>query len=345
MLLLLLPLPLQAQQTLWEFSLGAEYLLTAYSFRSNHNAVGTGIEAAWYYCEESGTAHGRAPEAGVKFDFGYTPQGICGNRFGVAAMLRTPLCPWLDADMGLGLSSYSKPNYRTGNAENVYISTPLVCLVDFGLVAPLGDRSHVALRVLHSSNGNMRRPNRGLNYFRLELGMALPPREVVRSASAPAFSLRPPASFQGPWHEVGFTLIPSCTFSHHNMQQGLFFCYDVALNYAYRATPAVAYGATVDLWYNFSHPWQLPRYHDNYTFPMYVSALLFFERFWGPISLKGGIGGVIAASSRVMVPVYERLAVYYNFGRHYAGIGINAHIGQAEYIEWSYGYRIPVGKK
>ena len=128
------------------------------------------------------------------------------------------------------------------------------------------------------------------------------------------------------------------------MQRGLFFCYDLAINYEYHATPVFAYGATVDLWYNFSHPWQLPRYHDNYTFPMYVSAQAFVEGFWGPLSIKAGIGPVLAASSRVLVPVYERLAAYYNFGHHYVGIGINAHLGQAEYIEWSYGFRLPLGK-
>ena len=45
------------------------------------------------------------------------------------------------------------------------------------------------------------------------------------------------------------------------------------------------------------------------------------------------------------MPVYERLGVYYNFGNNYAGIGINAHGGQAEFIEWSYGRRIPLSKK
>ena len=348
-----------SQETHWEFSLGAEYMLTAYSFRSSHNTWGTGFEAVWMKTENGKWKKGKeelsaAPFSwGVKFDFGLTPQSICGNRFGMVAMLRDPLNPRLSLDMGVGLSSYTKPNYRTGNPGNVYISTPVACLIDVGLVASLTDRSHLALRLLHSSNGNMRRPNRGLNYFRLELGISAPPPENGKrktenleypgAAAGSPFSVS--RSAEASCHELGFTLIPSLTFSRHNLQSGLFFCYDLALNYEYHTSPAMAYGATVDLWYNFSHPWQLPRYHDSYTFPMYVSALLFFERFWGPVSLKGGIGGVIAASSRVLVPVYERLAVYYNFGRHYAGIGINAHLGQAEYIEWSYGYRIPIGKR
>ena len=347
-LLLLLPLSLRAQDTHWEFSLGAEYMLTAYSFHSIHNTWGTGFQAARYHRVSGGDYWIRRrhnPSWGIKFDLGLTPQSICGNRLGVAGMLRTPLLPWLDADMGLGLATFGKPNFRTGNLDNVYISTPVVCLIDMGLIARLDNRAHLALRLLHSSNGNMRRPNRGLNYFRLEMGIPLlsSGQQTATTRWNPVLPPLPPLFL--PYHELGIALIPSLTISRHSMQHGVFFCYDVALNYEYHATPILGVGATVDLWYNYSHPWQLPRYHDPYTLPMYFSAMAFLEGFWGPVSLKGGIGGVIAASSRVLVPVYERLAVYYNFGNNYAGIGINAHMGQAEYIEWTYGRRFPIGKR
>ena len=338
-LLLLLPLSLRAQSR-WEFSLGGDYLLTAYSFQSQHNTWGTGFEAVRWKLMDA--PYRTNTFWGLKLDFGLTPQSICGNRFGVAGMLRTTLSSWLDADMGLGLASYSKPSYVTGDPENVYISTPLACLIDLGLVMPLDSRSHVALRLLHSSNGNMRRPNRGLNYFRFEMGFSLTENSRMRyNPKIPKINHYPITTP----HYLNIMVAPSLSFSRHSMQGGLYFCYNLSLSYEYHSTPVFVYGGTLDLWYNFSHPWQLPRYHDNYTFPMYFSALGFFESFWGPVSLKGGIGYVIAASSRVMVPVYERLAVYYNFGNNYVGIGINAHSGQAEFIEWSYGRRIPIKKR
>jgi len=331
-ILLLLPLSLKAQSH-WEISLGGEYMLTAYSFKSPHNTWGTGLQATMWY-----------EPFGIKLDLGITPQSICGNRIGAAFMIRTPLNPWLAADIGLGLASYSKPRYVTQDTNNVYISTPVVCLFDLGLVAQIDERGgFLAFRLLHSSNGNMRRPNRGLNFFRVEMGIPLSNRQTR------SFSYRPPynsSRFVLPTHHyLDIMFVPSLSFSRHNMQRGVFFCYDVALSYEYRRTRSFGYGGTLDLWYNFSHPWQLPRYHDPYTFPMYVSALAYFEHFWGPVSLRSGIGVVLAASSRVMVPVYERLGVYYNFGNNYAGIGINAHGGQAEFIEWSYGRRIPLSKK
>lgn len=335
LLLSALAMPAQAQKP-WEVSLGGEYLLTAYSFRSPHNTWGTGLEVACFPLVTDSYSYG------LKFDFGLTPQNLCGNRIGAAFIIRTPLLRWLDADIGLGLSSYSKPRYVTHDTNNVYITTPVVCLFDLGLVARLDRGSFVALRLLHSSNGNMRRPNRGLNYFRLEMGFPL---SGSAFGSRRSVVPRTAATTQDAYHELGFMVAPSLTISRHSMQHGLYFCYDVSLNYEYRHTPVWGYGGSLDLWYNYSHPWQLPRYHDNYTLPMYFSTLAFVERFWGPLSVKGGIGVVLAASSRVMVPVYERLAIYYNFGNNYAGIGINAHGGQAEFIEWSYGHRFPLRRR
>ena len=72
------------------------------------------------------------------------------------------------------------------------------------------------------------------------------------------------------------------------------------------------------------------------------SAMAFAEFFWGPVSLKAGIGPNIVVSPQVTIPYYERLGVYYNFGNNYAGVAVNAHGGRVEFIEWTYGRRFPV---
>lgn len=343
LLLLLLPAALPAQSSHWELALGGEYMVTRYDLASPHNTFVASLEATWLH-RLSDTAcwvqMRHQPSVGVRLDAGLAPQGISGHRLGAVGLLRTPLRPWLDLDLGLGLSTYSKPRYVTGDTANVYISTPLTILVDIGLVAHLDARSHVALRLLHSSNGNMRRPNRGLNFLHLEVGMALD--DGRRPSPREAFGSSGVQCPFDPHHELGLMAAAGLTFSRHSMQRGVYLCYDLSLNYQYRRSPLVGYGATVDLWYNFSHVWQLPRYQDRYTTPVYVSAMPYVEFYWGPISLRGGIGAHLLTSSRVLVPVYERLAVYYHFGRSYAGIGINAHYGQAEFIEWSFGHWFPL---
>ena len=341
LILVMLPTVVRAQERHWEFAVGGEYLVTAYSFRSPHNTWGTSLGATWLQRPTDGECWRRMrryPSSGVHLDLGIMPHGIAGNRLGVSYVLRTPLLPWLDLDMGLGLAHYTKPRYATGDTANVYITTPVVCLVDLGLVARLGDRSHLALRLLHSSNGNIRRPNRGLNFIHLEMGMALDDGQPRRSGRE-VFALPKPECPFDPWHEVGAMLSSGLTFSRTMAQSGVFLCYDLSLNYQYHHSPLFGYGATVDLWYNFSHRWQVERYGDPYRLPMYVNAMPFVEFYWGRVSLRGGIGLMVATSGRVVEPVYERLALYYNFGNSYVGVGINAHYGQAEFVEWSYGYR------
>ena len=340
---LLSPLAAKAQETHWEVSLGAEYMLTAYSFRSPDNIFCGSVEATWWYRfvgDEDWVRLRRNPSMGIMADVGISPHSICGYRFGMAGMLRTPLASWLDGELGLGLSTFSKPLNRTGDTNNVYISTSLTCLVVLGLTARLDENIRLSLALLHASNGAVKFPNRGLNYFRLAASYSLPVKHVATEKEP----LRPATRFSG-YHEVGFMVAPSLVASRHSVQKGLFPTYNLSLNYQYHRSPVFSVGGSVDLWYNFSHTQQLVWYHDDYPLPLYVSALFFVEGFWGPVSIKGGAGVVLSASSRVNIPVYERLAAYYNFGNNYVGIGINAHAGQAEFVEWSYGFRFPIRKR
>jgi len=319
-------------------------MLTAYSFRSPHNTWGASLDVTWLHQvtgDEYWMHRRHFPSFGFKFDLGFTPYSICGNRLGVAGVLRTPLLPWLDGDVVFGLSTYTKPNYVTGDTANVYISTPLTCLIDFGLVAHLDNRSYVALRLVHSSNGAIRQPNRGLNYFRLEMGMAL---DGNTTRKEPASWIVPAVDFE-PYHEVGVMVAPSLASSRYMLQKEVYFCYDVSLNYEYHHTPAIGFGGTVDFWYNCSHTWQIEFLNVDYHLPFYLNAMAFVEGFWGALSIKGGVGAVLLASDRINIPICERLAAYYNFGNNYAGIGINALAGQAQFVEWSFGRRFPINKK
>ena len=41
-------------------------------------------------------------------------------------------------------------------------------------------------------------------------------------------------------------------------------------------------------------------------------------------------------------PFYERSGAYYNFGKNYVGVAVNAHGGRVEFIEWTYGRRFGI---
>ena len=79
---------------------------------------------------------------------------------------------------------------------------------------------------------------------------------------------------------------------------------------------------------------------SDYRLPLYLRGMGVMEFFWGPLSLKAGVGLVMVASKEVTLPVYERVGAYYNFGRNYVGVALNATAGRIEFIEWTYGRRL-----
>lgn len=326
----------------WEVSIGPEYMLTAYSFRSPHNTIGLGTEATyWWHTDGSSSWQMQRglPSWGAKVYAGWFPQSICGHRFGATAMLRQPLALGIDWEAGVGLSSYTNPLSRSGNAENVYISTPVVVLIDVGFSTQVADRWRFGLRLLHSSNGMTHYPNRGLNFFRAD------------AMFSPA-GKRGAATVRG-WGErveqpiaLNIMLSPGFVASRHeDFLQHMYFAYDVMLGIERRLTSLYGVGVAVDVWYNYAHTDWLRLVHSTYKWPFYLGAMPYVESYWGRLSLRGGMGYTLLHSDEVKILIYERLGLYYNFGSCYAGLGINAHAGQIELVEWSLGYRLPLGSE
>ena len=143
-------------------------------------------------------------------------------------------------------------------------------------------------------------------------------------------------------HEINVATSGGYVISRHQMQRGYYPCYDVSVSYGYHRSPVIAYGATVDLWYNFSHTWQMAFYSDPWPIPLYVGTQLFTEGYWGPLNFKCGVGYTLLSSSIVKEPVYERVGIYYNFDHKYIGMAVKAHLGQIEFMELTFGYRIGI---
>ena len=331
--------PLHAQEVHYEAGMGAEYLVTAYSFNSPHNAFGFSLDLSRWYRVTADTgwaAMRHQPSFGIKAGVALTPKSICGNRVGVDGLIRTPLLPWLDWEFGVGTSFYSRSRYLVEDTGNVYITTLFTFLLEAGLVAHLGPHANFGMRIVHSSNGRLHEPNRGLNY--LQVGLSVDP----GGSWSPAEMRRVATRRAAEPHEFSIASSAGMVISRHTLQSGFYPCYDFSFNYGYHPSPVVAYGATVDLWYNYSHTWQLAFYDDPWPVPLYVGAQLFTEGYWGPLNFKLGIGYTLLASTLVKQPVYERAGVYYNFDRKYIGMAVNAHLGQIEFVELTFGYRIKV---
>lgn len=334
---------LRGQTTRWEVALAGSWMTPNNFNMLEYSAPAVSGELSWWHCftgDEWWVARRRNPAFGLRASFAYIPNGISGHRIGIVGVLRAPLWKRIDYHIGLGLSAYTRSQYFTHDAENIFISTLLSCLIDVGFDYCLTDRLSASLALLHSSNGMLHRPNKGLNF--LQLGMSyrlsgpeyrLPP--VVPEPEQPAMDSR---------HELGMTFQGGVVASRdERLDERLrFLCYDLSFNYQYYIDPLVAVGGTLDLWYNGSHYKLAHMLAESYTFPCYVSALGFVEGRWDHISIKAGIGPVLVAPPRINIRLYERVGVYYNFGRHYVGVALHAHAGVIEFIEWGYGFRLPI---
>lgn len=336
--------------------LGASVMMANNFNMPEYNQSTMDVELGWFYRTDGSQEWQRLrkkPSFGLKASFGYIPQGIAGHRFGLVGMVKAPLWKRLEYGIGLGISTYTKPYCLTHDPENIFISSIISCLIDVELGFRITDGLSITAAMLHTSNGNLYLPNKGFNFFRLGLEGGLCVGSRSKSSLEPGYSLRETAIQEDKSQyiasrgdqEIGFTLSNGLVMSRHLMQKGYFPCYDLSLNYLYYTSPVVAVGGTVDLWYNFSHSWQLPRYNDKYPIPMYLNVQGVCEGFWGPLSVRISVGGVLLASSRVGMRLYERVGTYYNFGKSYVGVGLHARAGMIEFVELSYGYRIPLGKK
>ncbi|MBP3763087.1 MAG: acyloxyacyl hydrolase [Bacteroidales bacterium] len=334
-------LPLHGQNeggSHWEVGHGVSYMMTNNSSYSHYNAVTYGIDLAWWYRSfgaDYWRVHRHYPSFGLKASYVFIPRGVAGDRIGLVGLLRRPLGRQWDLDIGLGLSAYTRPFSLTGDSLNIFIGSLINCLIDLSISYRATEHSMLHLSLLHTSNGMLYRPNQGLNYLQVGMAYWLGP---IRTAKPARLDEEPHWSPS----EFGVALSLGTVMSRREEQRGYYPCYDLSLHFMHYLSPTFAVGGTLDFWYNDVDSRQIARTGDIHAFPLYVSALAGFEAFFGPLSIKAGIGPNLIASNEVSIPFYERVGAYYNFGdgRHYAGVALNAHAGRIEFIEWTYGYRL-----
>ncbi len=328
----------QTDKTSLRLAVGAGWMMTHDSRHSYRNTPTFGADATLLWRtrgDEYWKQLWRHPSFGIKASFAAIPHGIAGHRLGLTGMLHFDLAPRWEGQLGAGLSAYTNPFCFSGDSNNIFIGSFINCLIDLGIAYHLTNRTSVALRLLHSSNGMLYRPNQGLNYLQLDLACTLGPKRAFHAEPPPG---APPMET----HEVGLALSLGTVMSYNPKQEGYYPCYDLSLNWQRYLSPRFALGGTLDFWYNFTDRASVYRTHDLHNVPVYLSGLAFGEIFVGPLSLKAGIGPVILVSSSVGIPFYERVGLYYNFParRHYLGIALNAHAGRIEFVEWTAGLRL-----
>ena len=205
LLMLLLPLSVAGQDVvcgrMWQPPIGAVAFTAGYTMPNktewSYIAGATyGVDASLLWNVSGALPWHRAwrmPSFGLRANYAYIPDGIAGDRFGMAAFMVNPL--WnpelhpasllrrtvLSWELDFGLSGYSNPYCRTPDMRNEFIGSYLNCLIHFGLrydvsVGMGGSGLTFAAKLVHSSNGYLQKPNQGLNFLQGEIGWMLAPK-------------------------------------------------------------------------------------------------------------------------------------------------------------------------
>ena len=287
----------------------------------------------------------RCPYFGLKFGYEHITSKVVGERFSLGAFIEMPFAVtphWeFAAFFDFGMSYLTNTYDSVTNPDNMFIGSHLNALISLGLQANwhVTDRTalYTQLAFSHSSNGTLQLPNKGVNIARMELGAKI----RFPKGNLPTGTQRtvvPDAVVNDPRrNSIFLNLSPVYnssrkTWDHH-------FSGSASIGYRRMGWGKVfAYGGGVDLMYDSSL--ELAKEPHSPTNDFAVSAYGLLEAYWGRFSLRGAVGYYAWRGSDFALPFYERIGVYYSFGkrvRQYVGASIKAHAAHAQFLEWTYG--------
>ena len=227
----------------------------------------------------------------------------------------------------------------------------------------------VAAKFAHSSNGYLKKPNKGLNYLQLSVGYTLPARlyqdsparvskfDTVllsgRGLLLPVYQRQlwpvDNHAFRGGdimFSYAGGVVMPRYTGASSNY----FYAHTARLGYYYRFNPARAAGINFDLTYNYSHTAVIRHWHEDYNLPFYIAVAAAYEATYHRLTLHTALAAYLCRSMHGTTPLYERVGLFYNFGdeyrrvRHFVGVSLKSHMAHIDFIEWHYGLKFRVKK-
>lgn len=306
----------------------------------------------------------RIPTFGFRANYTYIQDGIAGDRLAVTGFVQSPI--WRSNKLDLnqlypqpsphyiywevdgGLACYSMPFKAVPDPQNDFIGTFLNCQLQLGIgyrrTAPDGSAWQLAAKIVHNSNGQLTQHNKGLNFVQGELGWRLAPaRPKAACQPLPADAV---AGYEGTLTDFHPTLFlayaPSVVMSRHmdHNSHAYYYAHTAQVGCKVHADPCLAFGATLDVMYNYSHPELYDWVGSDYHHHSYLGVSGFVEPRWGPLSLRAGVGGYLDGCTSELndEPYYERFGLYYHFGdegRWSAGTAMKLHKARIDYIEWT----------
>ena len=247
----------------------------------------------------------------------------------------------LDYSLGLGFGWHSKHYHLKKNPNNDYMSTSLSACIDLAIVAEYMITPQIGTflggNFSHFSNGATHMPNLGINGLSAFGGIRYydrknDHREFRNEIEKPRFLK----------NEI-YTFIAPSFMSYRKWGNKSFFGSTFEVGYRRQFHPCMKWGAGVDIFYAGYEKYEIDESvrsnWDNVSQAVFGS----FELLFGDMSFHVALGVCTYYSAKPKGIIYERAGIYYNFGKNFkqfAGASIKAYGGVADYIEWTYGFKI-----
>lgn len=291
----------------------------------------------------------RYPKVGISYmlmDLGH--RNILGYSHSVSPFIKTPIFNLggnfsSDFFVGSGLSYMPKVYHPISNSLNTAISTHINVIIDLGLSVSYFVNDNLKLNggahITHFSNGSIKKPNYGLNYTVISLGIqygnfnAKPEKTVQnldkvekhRISLVGSGSVKEAIGFNGP---------------NFGVASG-------SIEYSRQAwSPLYRVGTSLDFMYDGSHGLILQNnnilYNSNWELTklgVAINAEVILDR----LSLILHFGGYYHNLSRGTSNqwVYQRVGLRYKFTNDvWAHVALKSHLNYADYIEFGLAFKL-----
>lgn len=278
---------------------------------------------------------------GLRADAMVMRHSIAGPRLTGAFTIEERLFGPVSDVLEVGLSAYGNPYWISMDSANVFIGSVLNCHIGMGLRYrfPLDEQHSMSasVRIIHSSNGYLLKPNKGLNYLVAEMGLHFAPyHPLVAPVYTEEQPLRPLTFF--------------CSYAPSIVQQrakeivtDYAYAYSFLLGALHPLSSLRSVGAEVDLMYNYTHRIDARQSGEDIPKPYYWALCGTYQRNWDRLFLRLSFGAYLMHSRYLMGQVYERISFNYRMVDHwrltpYVGVGCKAYFGHIDYVEWTLGF-------
>lgn len=247
-------------------------------------------------------------------------------------------------ELGAGVCFWTKKYNFYTNHDNEFVGAYASAHIDMnlGITARMSPHTDFVARAIfsHSSNGVLKLPNNGINGVSFAVG--------VRGRFADKIErLRSMDSLFVPKNSLYFTVSPALKQSRKKFTMDSvvkpYYCYAamVEVGYLRQPSPKFRYGGGVNFFYN-SEIYTYLGYRDRKPKNCFMpSVFAQFDLIYGRLLLHTCFGVYLCHYYYFYKPYYERLGFEVLLGKernHVVGANIKAHLGRADYIEWTYSY-------